>query len=92
MCAKELSPEEGWRRAFQQMWDLFVQPEVDRRDKLHLLPADFDLSAAQVIFPPGEPLFVRLNEEVIASLRGTEPSRSQEGGQSRVPASGGQGH
>ena len=48
---------------------LYVQPEIDRRDALGLLPGNFSLTAAQVIFPPASSPYVRLNDEVVAVLR-----------------------
>jgi uncharacterized protein (UPF0332 family) len=60
----EPDPELG-ERVFEQAWQFWVGPEIERRQGAGLLPADFELSGAQVMFGMGnEPPEVRLNGEV----------------------------
>jgi hypothetical protein len=49
--------------------DLWVRPEIERRRRLGLADSHFELSAAQVIMREGEPLEVRLNQEIIVVAR-----------------------
>jgi HEPN domain-containing protein len=62
--AGDLNPELG-RQVFEQTWQFWVGPEIERRRSAGLLPPDFELYRAQVIFAMGnEPPEVRLNDEV----------------------------
>lgn len=61
-----LSNEFG-RKVFQQLMDLFVTPEVRRRQEAGELCKPLDLHAAQIIFfPDGRKPHVRINSEVKA--------------------------
>lgn len=58
---------EVFRRVFQQLMDLFVTPEVMRRQETGELDKPLDLRAAQIIFfPDGRKPQVRINTEVRA--------------------------
>lgn len=60
----DLDPELG-PRVFEQTWQFWVGPEIERRQVAGLLPPDYELYRAQVMFGMGnEPPEVRLNEEV----------------------------
>jgi len=57
------------QRVFEQAIDIWIKPEVERRQARGVLPPNFDLHAAQVIFSsPADRTgnTVRLNEEVTA--------------------------
>jgi HEPN domain-containing protein len=61
---EELDAELGGR-LFEQTWEFWVGPEIERRQTAALLPSDFALYRAQVMFGMGnEPPEVRLNDEV----------------------------
>jgi len=54
-------------RVFQQFMDLFIKPEIERRQLAGELPKPLILTAAQIIFfPDGRPPQVRINREVRA--------------------------
>jgi uncharacterized protein (UPF0332 family) len=56
-----------YEKAFQQFMDLFITPEVQRRQEAGELPKPLDLRAAQIIFyPDGRKPHVRINAEVKA--------------------------
>src|SRR5262249_48799795 len=55
-------------RVFQQFMDIFVIPEVKRRQAEGDLPTPLPLHSAQIVFfPDGRPPQVRLNSEVKAA-------------------------
>jgi uncharacterized protein (UPF0332 family) len=57
----------AWENTFRQVMDLWVTPEVERRQAAGAIPKPFNLHAAQVIFyADGRPHEIRLNEEVRA--------------------------
>lgn len=59
-------------RLFEQALDLWIRPEISRRQQKGTLRLPVALNAAQVIMPsPREkrPVYVRLNEEVRAEIR-----------------------
>jgi uncharacterized protein (UPF0332 family) len=59
--------KEFGRRAIQNIMDIFVSPEVERRQNMGELPRPLDLLAAQVIlFPDERKPLVRINGEVRA--------------------------
>lgn len=62
-------PEEAQARTFEQAMELWVYPEIERRRGLGLVEGVFELASAQVIMREGEPIEVRLNEEVTAVAR-----------------------
>ncbi len=57
-------PLEGWARTFNQMYEGWFQPEIERRAASGSLPAPFVLFAAQALFPPEGATRILLNEEV----------------------------
>ena len=58
---------EAFGRALQQFMEQFINPEVKRRRSEGVLPEDFVLVMAQIIFyPDGKPTEVRLNKEAKA--------------------------
>lgn len=67
----ELSREELGRKAFHQFLDLWVTPEVKRRQEAGTLRKPLALDAFQIVwFPDGRPPSVRINRpEVKAQLR-----------------------
>lgn len=59
--------EELWRIIFQQLMDVYITPEVMRRQSIGELPKPLDLQAAQIIFhPDGKMPQIRINSEVKA--------------------------
>ena len=64
-----LLDQEGCQRFLQQVFDLWVNPEIERRRQAGTLPPSFQLESAQVIMNVGEPTLVRLNIEVRAVMR-----------------------
>jgi hypothetical protein len=63
---------EAARRLEEQIWELWVQPELRRRNDSGTLSPDFKLRAFQVLFASpndGGATSVRLNEEVMATAR-----------------------
>jgi len=55
-------------RFVEQFFELWINPEIERRQKAGSLPKNFALYAAQVIMNFDAPTEVRLNEEVKAGL------------------------
>jgi uncharacterized protein (UPF0332 family) len=55
---------EGPDRTLQQVFELWVMPEVQRRQSAGQLPPNFQLWQAQVVFEVNAPVKVRLNNEV----------------------------
>lgn len=70
----EKSEAESNVRFVEQFFELWINPEIERRHKEGRLPEDFVLFAAQVIMNFDSPTEVRLNKEVKAVVRG-ESSR-----------------
>lgn len=63
---------EANKRLFSQIFDVFVTPEVKRRQEAGLIPKPVNLTAAQVIFyPDGRPNEVRINSEVRGQFKAT---------------------
>ncbi|MBI3414515.1 MAG: HEPN domain-containing protein [Verrucomicrobia bacterium] len=65
-------PEENkfGENMFRQVMDLWVTPEVERRQEARLLPKPLDLRAAQIIFfSDGHPHQIRINDEVKILLK-----------------------
>src|SRR6185437_7914458 len=68
-------------KAFQQFMELFVVPELKRRQEAGTLPKPVELTAFQIIWgPDGRERLIRINEEVrvhfVVKLKyGTEPAR-----------------
>jgi len=56
--------EEGAKRTFDQMWEMYFGPEIANRQSDGRLSADFKVYIAQVLFPPNGNFRVLLNEEV----------------------------
>lgn len=62
--------EEGMRRTIQQLLDMFVEPEIKKRQKAGEIETPFPLRHAQIIFyPDGTPPEVRINDEIKTELR-----------------------
>jgi hypothetical protein len=58
-------PQEGWQITFNQMWELYFGPELERRKADgRITDPDFAVYMAQVLFPVEGAIQVRLNEEV----------------------------
>ena len=58
------------QRVFQQVMDIFVIPEIERRKKLNKLPSDLRLEKIQIIFSiKSGRNYVRLNREVKAIIK-----------------------
>jgi uncharacterized protein (UPF0332 family) len=57
--------QEGVNRFFQQCFELWINPELEKRKQSGLITEPFVLNSAEVVmFGDGSPLEVRLNEEV----------------------------
>jgi uncharacterized protein (UPF0332 family) len=56
-------------RTLEQVFELWVMPEVQRRQSAGHLPPNFQLSRAQVVFEVDAPVTVRLNDEVRATMQ-----------------------
>ena len=72
MTEKPVINKEFATRAFQQTMDLFVLPEINKRQEKGEIPKPFEIIKALIIFyPDGKPNQVRLNDEVhaIAELK-----------------------
>ena len=52
--------KKGQQKTFNNLMELYVLPEITRRKERGVLPKNFVLMAAQILFPDG---MVRLNEE-----------------------------
>lgn len=62
--------EEIGKKSFDQFMNLFVLPEVQKRQSSGSIPTPYDLKAAQIIFSSdGQPASVRLNSEVKAKAK-----------------------
>lgn len=60
-----MSQQPAWKNTFEQVMDLWITPEVKRRQDAGTIPKPYDLVAAQVIFhSDGRNQEVRLNAEV----------------------------
>ncbi len=66
---KELTGNFG-KNVFENFWDLFFEPEINRRKKEGLIDENFEFFAGQVIFfpSPKKPL-IRINKEVSANVK-----------------------
>jgi len=69
----------GPERTLLQMFKLFVEPEVKRRQLSGSLPDPFTVTKAQVLFFEGRSPEVRLNDEVRISLLAVAPRAIQKG-------------
>lgn len=61
--------EGGGQSLLEQVMDLWVRPEIERRQETGDLGTPFRLAAAQVVMEVGAPPRVRLNDEVRAVVR-----------------------
>lgn len=62
--------EEIGQKVFQQVMDIFVMPEIERRKKINRLPSDFKLEKIQIVFSlKSGRNYVRLNKEVKAIIK-----------------------
>ncbi len=62
-------PQEGQQRFLQQIFKLWIDPEIERRKDDGRIPPEFVLNQAQVIFDINKPPSVRLNDEVKCVMR-----------------------
>lgn len=63
--AVETPPQEGWQTTFNQMWELYFGPELERRKADgRIVGSEFAVYMAQVLFPVDGPLKVLFNDEV----------------------------
>ena len=61
----QMNKEPNLEITFNHILDVWITPEVIRRQESRRIPKPYDLRAAQVIFyPDGRPCEIRLNEEV----------------------------
>ena len=60
----KLAEKKASERTLQQIFDVWINPEIERRKK-----EDFKVSKAQIVFSVGESPRVRLNDEVKAIFR-----------------------
>ncbi len=56
-------------RTLQQVFDVWVAPEVERRRSAGQLPPNFQLWQAQIVFEVDAPVRVRLNDEVRSVMK-----------------------
>jgi uncharacterized protein (UPF0332 family) len=60
-----MSQESDWQVTFNHLLEIWIAPEVIRRQNSRKIPKPYDLRAAQVIFyPDGRAREIRLNEEI----------------------------
>jgi hypothetical protein len=70
METEETENSEFANNVFNNMHELFFNPEIATRKTLKLIPEDFTLVAAQaILFPDGRPHIVRLNSEVSVEVK-----------------------
>jgi uncharacterized protein (UPF0332 family) len=69
----------GPERTLLQMFKLFVEPEIKRRQSIGSLPDPFTVVKAQVLFFEGRPPEVRLDKEITTSVRARAPRAFQKG-------------
>jgi hypothetical protein len=60
---------EGINRMFAQVFEIWVKPEIIRRQEAGLIPRPFHVHMAQVVFFPQGGLEVRLNQEAKATAQ-----------------------
>jgi HEPN domain-containing protein len=63
-------------RVLRQAFELFLEPEIKRRQEAGSLPKPFSLWAAQVLMEPGKPVVIRFNSE----LKGVYQVKLPDGG------------
>lgn len=75
MASSDAPEAQGWQRTFNQMYEGWFKPEIERRREAETLPANFDLYMAQALFPPEGQTRILLNDEVRgeALLRAPRP-------------------
>ena len=64
-----MSNKQIYSNLFNQVMNLWVKPEIEKRKKENQLPQDFRLKAIQVIFSMGSHPLIRFNNEVKALIR-----------------------
>lgn len=70
MDSEEQKNSEFANNVFNNMHELFFNPEIAKRKEQNLLSEDFTLVAAQaILFPDGRPHIVRLNNEVSVEVK-----------------------
>jgi len=55
---------EGPQRTFSQMWEMYFEPEIKRRQVAGVLPEAFQVWMGQILFPPQGEYRVLFNDEV----------------------------
>ena len=68
MNVEEVSQPDG-SRFLRELFDIFINPEIERRKTSGTLPANFRLESAQVIMNVGQHRVIRLNDEVRALMK-----------------------
>lgn len=59
------APTEHWPdRTLKQLMEQWIEPEIKARQARGELPVPAQLQAAQILWPPGAPFIVRLNNEI----------------------------
>jgi hypothetical protein len=67
MTEKDANYQQAFDKAFQNFLDIYIRPEIERRQRRGELPDPFEMRSAQIIFPPdGKKPKIRLNSEVRA--------------------------
>lgn len=61
--------EEIGQRIFQQVMDIWVKPEIERRKKIGKMGENFEITKVQIIFSLNKKNRVRLNEQVKAIVK-----------------------
>ena len=70
METEEIESSEFANNVFNNMHELFYNPEIAKRKAQNLIPKDFSLIAAQaILFPDGRPHILRLNSEVSVEVK-----------------------
>lgn len=68
-------------RLLRQLFDIFINPEIERREEAGVLKGPFTLQSAQIIMNVGQHRIIRLNDEVRAMMQVRRaPGGSSEGG------------
>lgn len=60
--------EEGKKRVFDQVLDIWVKPEIERRIKDGQMKKGDEIRRVQVICTPGSPNKIKLNDEVVITI------------------------
>lgn len=63
MADQDQLDDEAWQRTMEQIYTLFIEPELEQRRDAGELPDDFELEKIQVIMGVDRPTEVRFNDE-----------------------------